>query len=122
MFTLENLAEGAIAEKIEDALVRVIANIDDPNTDFKTKRKLNIAVTFQPDEKRELAEVTVEVKPTLAPSMPTKTRVIIGRDNEGRIAAAEYRSGAIPGQVVMDVSEQGDVTTKDPTEGLRVVR
>ncbi|HBC94352.1 MAG TPA: replication terminator protein [Pelotomaculum sp.] len=124
MFNLENLAEGALAEQIEDALGRVIQNIADPNTAWKTKRKLNITLTFQPDEKRELAEVNMEVKPTLAPAAPTKTRIIIGQDvATGEIAAAEYRSGAIPGQVEMVVDDKtGDVTTQDPTAGLRVVR
>lgn len=123
MFTLENLAEGALAEKIRDGMAAVIENIADPNTPYKTKRKLNISLSFAPDEKRELVEVTMEVKPTLAPAMPAKTRVFIDKDlKSGRVVCAEYRHG-VPGQMAMVADQAGTVKVEDPIEtGLKIVK
>ena len=36
---LENLAGGELAEKFEDAMKKVVANMMDPNTPYKNKRK-----------------------------------------------------------------------------------
>lgn len=38
--SLETLMQGAVQEKFENELKRVLENIMDPNTDFKKKRKL----------------------------------------------------------------------------------
>jgi hypothetical protein len=122
MFSIEKLADGALAEKIRDALAAVIENIADPNTNYKTKRKLNISLSFIPDEKRELAEVAMEVKPTLAPTMPAKTRVFIDKDRSGKVVCAEYRHG-IPGQMAMITDDAGAVKIEDPiTTGLKAVK
>jgi len=127
MFSVEQLAEGALAEQIRDAMAAVIENIADPNTPFNTKRKLSITLTFTPDEKRELAEVVMNVKPTLAkPTLagasPTKTRLFIDKDRDGKVVCAEYRKG-IPGQMAMVADDGGEVKVEDPIEGgLRVVK
>ena len=39
---LENLAGGELAEKFEDAMKKVVANMMDPNTPYKNKRKISI--------------------------------------------------------------------------------
>ncbi|MDB2123699.1 hypothetical protein [Clostridium paraputrificum] len=46
MINLESFADGALAEKVNIALKEVLANITDPNTEYKTKRKLTIDMTF----------------------------------------------------------------------------
>lgn len=45
-FNLDNLAEGALTEKVNQGINEVLANIQDPNTDWKKKRKLTIELTF----------------------------------------------------------------------------
>jgi len=120
VFSLDSLAGGALAEQIQDALDKVLENIADPNTNYKTNRKLTIALTFTPDDKRELAKVTMEVKPTLAAATPSTTRIIIDRNKDGQVVCAEYRKG-IPGQVQMEVDEAGAVTLEQPPHGLKVV-
>ncbi|WP_314881384.1 hypothetical protein [Filifactor alocis] len=37
--SLETLMQGAVQEKFENELKRVLENIMDPNTDFKKKKK-----------------------------------------------------------------------------------
>lgn len=59
MINLETFADGALAEKINMALKEVLENIADPNTDYKTKRKLTVDMTFVSGEDRELTEVSI---------------------------------------------------------------
>ena len=46
--SLTNLGNGAAVELFDHELQKVLANIDDPNTDPKEKRKI-IALSSQPD-------------------------------------------------------------------------
>lgn len=122
MINLDKLAGGALREQINDGLQRVLDNITDPNTSAKTKRKLSIVLTFSPDDQRQLADVAMEVKPTLAPVVPSKTRFIIDRDSEGRAVGAEYRLGN-PGQQQMIIDDDGDYKGVDTIPaGLKVVK
>lgn len=123
MINLDKLAGGALAEQINDGLQRVLDNISDPNTSAKTKRKLSIVLTFTPDDQRQLADVAMEVKPTLATAAPSKTRIIIDRDSDGRAVGAEYRHGN-PGQQAMIIDEDtGEIKGIDTIPaGLKVVK
>lgn len=97
--SLDNLAGGELKEQVNDALQRVIDNIADPNTNWKSKRKLSVTLSFSADERRNLADVTMEVKPTLAAAAPSKTRIIIDRDAQGKVVGAEYRPAPIGFQI-----------------------
>ena len=48
---LERLAGGAFAEKLNEALMQVAENIQNPNTEATTKRQINIAIKFAPNKK-----------------------------------------------------------------------
>ena len=111
MINLENLADGALAEKVNIALKEVLGNIADPNTDWKTKRKLTVDITFQAQEDRELALLDIQTKTKLAPPKSVGTRIVIGTDGKGGIVASEFGK-QIPGQSTMRVNEEtGEVTT-----------
>ena len=111
MINLETFAEGALAEKINIALKEVLENITDPNTDWKTKRKLTLEMTFATGEDRELAEVAIMAKPKLAPKKATGTKIIIGTDGKGGVLASEYKK-QVPGQSTMRVDEEtGEILT-----------
>ena len=111
MINLETLADGALAEKVNIALKEVLANIADPNTEWKTKRKLTVDITFQAQEDRELALLDIQTKTKLAPPKSVGTRIVIGTDGKGGIVASEFGK-QIPGQSTMRVNEEtGEVTT-----------
>lgn len=111
MINLETLADGALAEKVNIALKEVLGNIADPNTDWKTKRKLTVDITFQAQEDRELALLDIQTKTKLAPPKSVGTRIVIGTDGKGGIVASEFGK-QIPGQSTMRVNEEtGEVTT-----------
>ncbi|WP_125153127.1 replication terminator protein [Clostridium rectalis] len=127
MINLETFADGALAEKINMALKEVLENIADPNTEWKTKRKLTVDMTFASGEDRELAEVSIVAKPKLAPTKPLAAKIVIGTDGKGGILASEYKK-QVPGQSVLRVDEEtGEVlTTAEEKEvdlkGIKLVK
>ena len=127
-FSIESLADGAIAEQVNVAIGKVLENIADLNTPYKIKRKLNIVLVFDADESREMSEVGVTINAKLAPATPTKTRILIDRDNKGKIVGAEYRK-QIKGQTEINIECDDDgVLINDPEErkedlkGLKLVK
>ena len=106
--SLETLMQGAVQEKFEKELKRVLENIMDPNTDFKKKRKLTIDFEFITNEERDETLFDCIVKSKIIPAKPVVSRLLIGKDGEG-VKVTEYQKGIIPGQVIVDV-ETGEVT------------
>ena len=103
-------------------------NINDPNTDWKKKRKLTIELVFTPNEARDLAMVDIQTKAKLEPSKPIKTTFMMGTDGKGGIIASEFKN-QIPGQSTMRVDEEtGEVTTTAEeeqqfnTDGIKLVK
>lgn len=128
MINLETLADGALAEKVNVALKEVLNNIADPNTEWKTKRKLTVDITFVAQEDRELALLDIQTKTKLAPPKSVGTKIIIGTDGKGGIIASEFGK-QLPGQSTMRVDEEtGEITTTAEekeqfnTEGIKLVK
>lgn len=103
--SIDKIAGGAIAERINLELEKVLKNIRDPNTDYKKKRKLTLELTFTTGEDRELASATISTKVTLAPAKPVVTSLIIGTDGNGNVIASEINK-QIAGQTYMEVDEE----------------
>lgn len=96
------LAHGAIAEQIDLELGKVLANLMDPNTDTKTKRKLTVTLTFEVFENRELVNCKAQASATLAKVKPIETRLVLDTDHLGRPVAAELnkdRGSALAGEI-----------------------
>lgn len=85
--TLDSIGGGALRELFETELARVLANINDPNTDEKTKRTIAIAVTFKPKD-RDVADVELTCSSKLAPIAKVSTQVFMGRQG-GKLIAVE---------------------------------
>ena len=128
---LETFAGGALQEKFDDAMEKVLVNMTDPNTPWKIKRKITVEVTFEQNEDRDDSTVNVSVIPKLAPVKPVSTRMAIGKDLEtGQVFAEEYGSQC-RGQMTLD-DYQGqrdqvvdgktvDTETGEIREGSRVI-
>ncbi|MBM7580046.1 replication terminator protein [Jeotgalibacillus terrae] len=100
-----NFANGALAEKLNREIQRVMENIEDPNTEFKTKRSVTLTLSFSAEEDRELISTDVQVKSKLAPTKSVSARMLLGRDEKG-VVGAELKSG-VKGQMYM--TENGDL-------------
>lgn len=99
------MASGAIEEKVDYEVSRVIDNILDLNTDPKAKRKISITLTFQPDAERKHIAIQAEAKSTLVPTAAVATSMMITSDGNGEMVVAEMVP-QIPGQLSMSGAEQ----------------
>lgn len=111
---LNEFAGGALAEKFNIEMQRVLENIADPNTDHKKKRKVTVTLTLESNENRNLTNVMVDVKSTLAPSKGVETQLMVDYTPNGQVVGAELKSG-IPGQTYFD-GEQVKTDTGQPVE------
>ena len=99
---LETFAGGALQEKFDDAMDKVLVNMMDPNTPWKNKRKIFVEITFEQDEDRSDTAVNVAVIAKLAPVKPIGTRMAIGKNlKTGEVFAEEYGSQC-RGQMTLD--------------------
>ncbi len=103
-FNISELAEGAVQEKIDQEVRKIVANILDVNTAFKPSRKLIIDVEFSSDSTRQVIETNVTVKSKLQPSESVSALMMAGRGDSGYIHAAELKSSA-PGQMYFDAND-----------------
>jgi len=102
MLDIRNLARGAAMEQFEAELDKVLANVLDPNTDYKKERKVTLSIGIKPnDEERESVTVTCTAKSTLVSFTPIKTQAYVGIDN-GEYVMEEYTKGVIKGQISVD--------------------
>lgn len=123
----EKLAGGAFAERTRQAIQEVMENIADPNTEWKTKRKVIVDITFSTGEDREVIECDVVTKPKLAPKKGIHTKFLLDKNLNGEILASEFKK-QISGQQVMKVnSKTGEILSENNEDnsnkkGLEVVK
>lgn len=87
--TLDTLGGGALAELFSEDLARVLANINDPNTDEKAKRSITMTVTFTPNKDRDQADISIFCSAKLAGIPKVSSQVFIGRQ-AGKLVAVEH--------------------------------
>lgn len=92
---------GAFLERADCEMARVIANLLDPNTPIKAKRKLTVTLEFSVDATRQNIATECTVKSTLAPMSPSRT-FLYAADPENVVEMAPQ----IPGQIDMYGDEQ----------------
>ncbi|MCU9614112.1 replication terminator protein [Caldibacillus lycopersici] len=99
---LNTFAEGALAERANVELQKILENIADPNTDPKKKRTLTITINLAADDKRDVVLTSVVAKSKLAPAKDIQAKLIMDLDSRGKVTGAELKSG-IKGQTFIDV-------------------
>ncbi|TCJ05083.1 replication terminator protein [Cytobacillus praedii] len=105
MIDLNTFADGALSERANVELQKILENIHDPNTDAKKARKLTLTITLSADDKRDVVLTNVVAKSTLAPAKPIESKLIMDMDNKGKITGAELKSG-LKGQTYIDVETE----------------
>ncbi|MRX54813.1 replication terminator protein [Bacillus idriensis] len=103
---LNSFAEGAMAERFDVELQKILENIADPNTDAKKVRKLTLTISLKADDKRDLVLTNVIAKSTLAPAKEIEAKLLMDLDGRGKVTGAELKSG-VRGQTY--ITEEGDV-------------
>lgn len=105
---LETLAGGAFTEKLNEALMQVAENIQNPNTDAAAKRGITVNIKFAPNKTRQVVNTTIAVTTKLAATEAIDTQMVMGVNiRTGEIEIAEY-DGQIRGQMSLP-----DLTPKE---------
>lgn len=120
-FNLEEFAGGKLSVQLNKALEKVTENIQDPNTDAQKVRKINVSISFRPNDERNFVSTTVETKLSLAPELGATTALSMGHDlRTGEVEAIEIFN-QIPGQMsvndVIDQEEEEPQKAFDPDTG-----
>ena len=90
-------AHGAIKERTDYELSKVIDNILDPNTRADKKRKVTVMLELLPDADRKLINLNTVVRSSLEPTQPISAGFAIGADDNGELTVFEMLA-QIPGQ------------------------
>ena len=111
-FDLNRLADGAFAEKLNEAIKEVAENIQDPNTDPKTTRQITVNLRFKPDKARHMVGVSIAATTKLAPAEAVGTVMLMGKNlRSGQIEISELFD-QLSGQLSVDELELDE----DPEE------
>lgn len=105
------MSMGAILERVDYEMGRVLDNIIDPNTKATAKRKITVNLELIPSSDRKTITVQSTAKSTLVPTEPITTSLFItSQPGTGEMVVAET-TPQVPGQVSMDgnVQEQPKV-------------
>ena len=124
IYSLDKLLGGAVGEMFSEAMIEVAENVLDPNTKATAKREITLKLTIEPDEERDIANMSAVVNKKLAPHIAATGRFIFDRDRDGKAVCGEFGTGANSKQVELAVGDDGETTldTKDEFKGLKVVQ
>lgn len=100
-----DMAMGAIKERVDYEMAKVLENICDPNTRAAKKRSIIVQLDMLPDDDRTYIHVTAIAKSKLEPTNPIGTALYLTEDQDGQPAAVEMVP-QIPGQTNLDGTEQ----------------
>lgn len=100
------MSMGAILERVDYEMGRVLDNIIDPNTKATAKRKITVNLELIPSSDRKTITVQSTAKSTLVPTEPITTSLFItSQPGTGEMVVAEM-TPQVPGQVSMDGNVQ----------------
>lgn len=103
--SIVQMAMGAIQERIDYEMTKVIDNIVDLNTKAAAKRSLVITIDLLPGEDRQTIAVSATAKSKLCATNAVMTSLFITNDVNGEMAVVEMVP-EIPGQLGLDAEEQ----------------
>ena len=100
-----DMGYGAIKERADFELSKIVENIIDPNTNATKTRTLTIQMKITPDTERQNLKVETVVKSKLEPTNPITTPMYIASDGNGEMCIVEM-TPQLPGQISIDGGEQ----------------
>lgn len=86
---LATLAGGAVQEKFEDELFKVMDNILDVNTSETAVREITIKLKIRPNKTRTSSGIEIVCASKLAPTVSFETQIFHGKNAKGEIKVAE---------------------------------
>lgn len=118
---IANLAKGALLERADIEIKKVLENISDKNTDWKKSRKVTLTLDFKAmDESREAIKVDLQAKSSVAPYNPVSTQIFIDKNENGEVVAQEFVKGQMKDQIAID-TDTGEILENKPVKGHKIV-
>lgn len=100
------MSMGAILERVDYEMGKVMENILDPNTKATAKRKISVTLELIPSADRRTITVQSTAKCSLTPTDPVTTSLYItNAPSTGELLVAEMVP-QVPGQLALDGEEQ----------------
>lgn len=100
---LETLAGGAFTEKLNEALMKVAENIQDPNTEATAKRGISVNIKLSPNKSRTMVSASISVSTKLAAAEAVDAQLVMGLNMKtGQTEIAEYSDIYGNGQLTFD--------------------
>lgn len=99
------MSSGAILERVDYEMGKVLDNILDPNTKPTGKRKITVSLELIPSADRRTITVQTTSKCALVPTEPVTTSLFITGSHNGEMVVAEMLP-QVPGQLGFDGTEQ----------------
>lgn len=90
--SIDTIAGGALAEKLNIELRKLAENVQDPNTKAEVVRTVTVTLKIKPDETRQLGATEINVKSSLAPSRGIPTSFVFDFDHDGKAVMQELKS------------------------------
>lgn len=100
------MARGAILERTDYEMYRILENILDANTSATAKRELTLKLTLKPDDDRQTITVSCTASSKLAPTNPVVTSLYVA-DEDNVVEMVPQ----IPGQFGINGGEQEEPST-----------
>lgn len=98
---LDELMDGALNERFNAEMNRVMENVFDPNTNPRQKRQIVITINVTPNERRDAADLSFDVRSKIAAPLAMSQTVFLTMGDDGTVTATEM-TDQIPGQVDME--------------------
>lgn len=102
------MARGAIMERADYEMKKVMDNILDPNTKAAKKRTLTVTLELLPDESRQQIQVKAVSKSKLEPTNAVTTSLYVTGNSDTGEAQVVEMVPQVPGQTAMDGTEQDE--------------
>lgn len=99
------MARGAIQERVDYEISKIVENILDYNTEPCLERKLTLTIKLKPDENRQYIKIAASAVSKLAPATPVGTTLGIAADGNGEMVIMESVP-QVPGQMNLEGTEQ----------------
>lgn len=103
--SIVQMAMGAIEERVDYEMSRIIDNIIDVNTKATGKRTLTIKIDLIPADDRRTIAVSATAKSSLVATNAVTTSLYVTNDHNGEMAVVEMVP-QIPGQMNLEEQEQ----------------
>ena len=81
--SVATIRRGAAIELVDDAIERVLENINDPNTEADEMRRVTLVLKLKPDRKRETMGVEVSVLTKLAQPVAFSSTAFLIHERDG---------------------------------------